>query len=288
MRNEEIVERIKAGERDLIERLYCNCLGLIHKAVNRYPPEERDDLQQEGFFALLQAVARYDPEGGASFSTYFANILPFHFFKYLRESGRIKIAPQVYEKLVRLDRCRKRIEVEKGEASITDLSRVMGLSEEEIARLLIVEKTKSPASLQAPIDEKGTSLQDMIPDPLDFANDLINEVGNSEIWDIVTETLPERQANVILSIYRDGKSFNDVSEEMGLTTSSIRGAKNGALEKLKHNSRVKALLDEDIFSESVRPTNFSQNHTSAVEKCVLKLQEMENEILNSLRKEGYL
>lgn len=76
MSNEELVAAIRAGAVERIPELWGRLERLVKKRawlmlteINR-PTIEVDDLVQSGFIAFLYAVERYDPAGGAKFSTY--------------------------------------------------------------------------------------------------------------------------------------------------------------------------------------------------------------------------
>lgn len=76
MSNEALVLSIQGGavERipelwEQVERLVKKRAWLMLTEINR-PTIEVDDLVQSGFIAFLYAVERYDPAGGAKFSTY--------------------------------------------------------------------------------------------------------------------------------------------------------------------------------------------------------------------------
>lgn len=76
MSNEELVAAIQAGAAERIPELWEQVERLVKKRawlmlteINR-PTVEIDDLTQSGFIAFLYAVERYDPAGGAKFSTY--------------------------------------------------------------------------------------------------------------------------------------------------------------------------------------------------------------------------
>ena len=82
MTNEELAQRIKAGEKDLLGQLWEQTERLLRYLIERElrvsDKEERaeaagvtrEDLYQEGYFALLQAVEAYDPETGFTFSAF--------------------------------------------------------------------------------------------------------------------------------------------------------------------------------------------------------------------------
>ena len=71
--NEQLVLRIKAGENvaDNMLSLWQQNKRLISFVAKRYKGhEELEDLEQQGYLGLCYAVNAYNPEAGASFSTY--------------------------------------------------------------------------------------------------------------------------------------------------------------------------------------------------------------------------
>ena len=73
MTNEELVERIRAGENvpENMAALYDQTRGFIHSLVWKYRESGiMEDLEQEGFLALYPAIENYDPTAGVKFLTY--------------------------------------------------------------------------------------------------------------------------------------------------------------------------------------------------------------------------
>lgn len=80
MTNEELALRIKAGERELAGELWAQVERLLGMIVHRYMTRlgglaaaagvEREDLEQEAYFAMLDAVKAYDPAKGYAFNSY--------------------------------------------------------------------------------------------------------------------------------------------------------------------------------------------------------------------------
>jgi RNA polymerase sporulation-specific sigma factor len=78
MSNEELVKRIKDGETNLLADLWMQVRRFIAKRASVFLLQHRDrskvdkeDLIQSGYFALLEAIRKYDPEAGSSFINYF-------------------------------------------------------------------------------------------------------------------------------------------------------------------------------------------------------------------------
>lgn len=73
MTNEQLVLRIRAGENvpDNMLQLWQQNRGFIHKIVNQYKTfAEEEDLEQEGYLGLSEAVNHYNPDEGVTFLHY--------------------------------------------------------------------------------------------------------------------------------------------------------------------------------------------------------------------------
>lgn len=70
---EELIERIKAGDKDAENELMRRFSGRVRAAAGKLArgnAEDAEDLSQAGLMAVAAAVKAYDPARGASFSTY--------------------------------------------------------------------------------------------------------------------------------------------------------------------------------------------------------------------------
>ena len=73
MSNEELVKRIKQGEKGLMSELYQNCRSFIIaiiKHIGIEQPEDFEDAMQDSYFGLYEAVKRFDESKGYKFLTY--------------------------------------------------------------------------------------------------------------------------------------------------------------------------------------------------------------------------
>ena len=75
MNNEQLVARIMAGDNEAenMLQLWQQNKGFIAMMARRYSAgAEMEDLEQEGYIALCEAVQHYDPDRGKSFISYAA------------------------------------------------------------------------------------------------------------------------------------------------------------------------------------------------------------------------
>lgn len=105
MTNEELALRIQTGERELAGELWAQVERLLGMIVTRYMTRlgdlaaaagvEREDLEQEAYFAMLGAVKAYDPAKGYAFNSYLAFQCRNRFFALLGLRGRRRTAQRL-------------------------------------------------------------------------------------------------------------------------------------------------------------------------------------------------
>ncbi len=109
--NEQLVARIQAGEdtANNMLALWQQSIGIIAKMAMKYQGcAELDDLKQEGYLGLCEAVRQYDPDQGALFITYAAFWIRQAMRRYIDNYGSVVRIPvharewiQKYSKAVR-------------------------------------------------------------------------------------------------------------------------------------------------------------------------------------------
>ena len=90
--NEQLAARIQAGENvsQNMARLYSQVKGFIHSIAWKYRGcgVELEDLAQEGFLGLYDAVAGYDWSQNANFLTYAGKWVRSKMVRYIQANGR--------------------------------------------------------------------------------------------------------------------------------------------------------------------------------------------------------
>jgi len=77
-RNEQIVSQIQSGvgdRQELLTELWVSNMGLVQKIIHQATGLQRnvhrqdfEDLEQQAFIGIMEAVRRYDPAAGVKFS----------------------------------------------------------------------------------------------------------------------------------------------------------------------------------------------------------------------------
>lgn len=101
MSNEQLVLRIKAGENvaDNMLQLWQQNKKFISSIAKKYAAyEEIEDLIQQGYFGMSNAVNGYDPESGVSFLYYASFWIRQALHRYVEECGKVVRIPLISRK----------------------------------------------------------------------------------------------------------------------------------------------------------------------------------------------
>jgi RNA polymerase sigma factor (sigma-70 family) len=247
--NEELVIRIKGGERELVpelwEQVHKLLLFWLHRLLEgNTANKERairagvtlDDLEQETYFALLDAIKAYDPATGFRFSSYIKFSVMKHFYKAIG----------------------MRTVHQRGEP----LSRAASTDEE--------------------LTDDGFSLSDQISDPeaekqLENVLESIYLKDLHEALEACLKELPKQAEAVIRYRYYDNKTLEEIGATCSLSGERIRQIESQALDEMAEMQRLRAHR-EDIIAENIYKGGFRQfknTRTSSVERTVEKLERFE-------------
>lgn len=110
-RNEELIRRIKAGE-DLLLELYGDNIKIIQREANYYG-KDAEDLVQQGFLVLVDAVKHFDPDRGAPFFPYFRKCLRYSFSRYIgSRPATISLETELFEGVTLADTLKSDLDLE--------------------------------------------------------------------------------------------------------------------------------------------------------------------------------
>lgn len=143
MTNEELVERVRGGDADSIEKLLQNNQEYLYKLARRLSnnPGVIEDLVQEGSIAILDAAGSYELERGTLFLTYATPMIKKAMRNFMAKMSLPMAIPMSrYSQLRRVNFLVAKFQMEKEDTSPQDLlltvCREMNVSE-KVARGLL-------------------------------------------------------------------------------------------------------------------------------------------------------
>lgn len=307
MTNEELVmEYRKTGNEEALTEICRKNSGLIRMIVKNfrsvYENEgktsasiiESDDLMQYGYIGLLKAVRVYDPDRG-SFATIAVWWIRQEILRSMDNNEHtIRMSVDTRHKLVKLQRFRRSFVNEYGfEPRIDEISAFLEVSRPVAERLLKVEAQGQIGSLNSPIkDTDGEyEVMDTVPDEHNHYEDLEESIfedqARKELWASV-DTLKEKESLILHERYQNGKTLQEIGDNLGVTSERVRQIETKTLRILRHRRAIRELARWYNFADmvsykSVSTRSFQNTHTSATERAAIMKLEHEDMIRKAVK-----
>lgn len=292
MTNEELVEQIQKGinQSDYMEQLYQQNRGYIFKIASRYSHVcDIEDLMQEAYFGLYEAVQRYENTAGVLFMSYAAYWIRQSIARYLENNGlTVRIPSHTYNKVIRYKRLISAYEMQLGRKP-TDRE-FRGHLEVSQQALESVKKAYHEFYNMGSLDkvipgiESELKLSETITDSdVDIENSVVDSMiegsKRTELWEIVKANTTPAENKVIRARYIKSMSLEATGQSIGQTRDRVRNIEARALRKLRHPS-VRRKLEEKFevnYAKAYRGSvsSFKNTGTSITEYialCNLELQ----------------
>lgn len=284
--NEKLVADIRSGinvEKNM-QQLWIQNQGIIRKLANKYSSSfsvEFDDVCQEAYFGLVEAVRRYDSSKDASFLSYSILWFRHKMIRYCQNNGcTVQIPVDVSQELLQYNRFINLFFQSNGRNPTDgEIRYYLGLSEESLKRIQKAARMTQIGSLDEPVNEDGVSLGELVPDAYDLEEIVLDVLDHEKLreilWPMVDE-LPDLQGDVLRLRYRQGATLQATSDALGVPFSRARTIEQDALRALRKPSRRRRLepyLPETIESRAYRGSVkvFNNTWTSSTESSALKL-----------------
>lgn len=287
MTNDELVALIRSGEdRDgsYMLQLWQQNIGLIGMVAKKYAAyEDIEDLKQQGFLGLCDAVRCYDPEAGASLSSYSVFWIRQSIQRYIDDCTRsVRIPVHCRADISKYKRLCADFQKSIGRKPTEwEICRFMGVGRETLHRIEEAARMGRISSIDTPVGEDGEdTIGDLLPGADNVESSVLDEVQQAQLastlWPIV-DALPGKQGEVIRMRYQEGLTLQACGDKLGFTRQGARTQEANALRELRKPSRsrhLKPFLDEYIYSKAVQGNGsgaFNRTWTSSTERIALKI-----------------
>lgn len=254
MTNEQLVTLIRNHENEAENMLllWQQNRGIIKKIAWQYKGQaELEDLEQEGFIGLCNAVQGYDQDNGSSFVHYAAFWIRQAMRRHIDNCcSCVRIPVGMREKIQQCRKLQSSFYKYYGRKPTDNEIRLnMGLSWQEYQSLQQALNMSQTGSLdkerEADSSDESCILADLIAGPDDVESEVLDRVEQEELketlWPLVDD-LPDQQPVLIRSLYVDNLNLKDASERTGIEYNRARAMRDKALRTLRLPSRAKKLL----------------------------------------------
>ena len=228
-RQEELIERAQANDREAMELLVSENAGLIWSVARRFSGRgtELDDLYQLGCLGFIKAVSGFDLQYGTQFSTYAVPKIAGEIRRFLRDDGAVKVSRGIKEQAAAIKGARNLLVNALGrEPTLQELSNQTGLTPEEIA--LAESATAATESIYAEAGDEGFRLEQVLSDT-ESEEDMVEKIS---LRQAIAE-LPEREATVIRLRYFHGLTQQRVSAVLSVSQVQVSRIEKKAIAHLR-------------------------------------------------------
>lgn len=158
MSNEELVIQIKAGVRvaENMGQLYEQTRKFIHSIAQKYKNYETiEDLEQEGYLALYDAIDGFEQAKGYKFLTYAEYWIKQRIQRYIQKNSCcLRVSFHTYERIIKWKKFLENFQKEYSREPIEEACYYLGLSRKQLQALqkditkMNLESLDRPAGLE--------------------------------------------------------------------------------------------------------------------------------------------
>lgn len=290
MTNEQLAYRIRAEENtaDNTVQLWQQNRAFIGKIALKYSKyAEMDDLKQEGYIALCEAVRHYDTDYNVPFINYAAYHIKKRMQRYIEDNGNcIRIPSNMYNQVRKYKKIVSDFEkLYSRKPTEAEMRSFLGVGKETLESIKQAVLTGQIQSLNTPVgDEESFCIEDTISSGEDLEEEATRKIDRERMSRDLLEmvnSLPDQQSEVIKSRYLEGKTLREVGEMQGRSIERVRQIEENAFRKMRLPQKCEKLRAYHEVYLSAAPIHhvgveqFQRTWESEVEREALRWAERE-------------
>lgn len=231
---EELMTRIKAGDKDARETFIKGNLRLVLSVISRFSNsnENVDDLFQVGCIGLIKAIDNFDVSQQVMFSTYACPMIIGEIRRYLRDFNSIRVSRSLRDTAYKAIYAKEAyIKKNNKEPTIVELAEEIGISKEDI--VFAMDAIQSPVSLYEPVYTEGGDtlcIMDQVSDKKNGEEAWVEQIALEEAM----KKLPERESKIIRMRFYEGKTQMEAAKELAISQAQISRIEKSALKNMRN------------------------------------------------------
>ena len=226
----------------LVERY----LPLARHVAARYRggSEPMEDLEQVASLALVKAIDRFDPERGASFSSYAVPTITGELRRHFRDyTWALRVPRDLQELAVKVGKAESALQLELGRIpTAAEVADRLDCSVEQLLEARDANGANRMTSIDAPVssdDDEGASLADR----LGAEDDGLAGVERALTVDSALEALDDRAREILRLRFHEELTQAAIGQRVGLSQMHVSRLIRQALETLRAASSDDSLRD---------------------------------------------
>ncbi|GAA0806724.1 hypothetical protein GCM10008910_45530 [Faecalicatena orotica] len=290
MSNEDIVLEIQnnINVTDNLARLYEMNQGLMKVIIKPYLRcFDEEDLMQECYFALYDAVKAFDYQRNTRFSTYLVNHVHWSMVQYFANNRHMKKIPDyAYREIRKYHKYKNEFKEEHGYyPSTKEICDELNIDVDKIGTLERLISERECTSLDSTItdsDGEVLSVYNSLDSGVNVENQILDSVSNDELWNEVNK-LDEEQRDIIIAHFKNNVPYSELEEKVN--RNKLYRLLRAAYSVLKENDYVRAIAESYGFNSSDAyrggVSSFKKSFTSSTEQAALRNIRIEEQLNKS-------
>lgn len=263
--------------------IYKENRGLIHKIAVKYSKTKEDveDLEQEGFIALMKAAERFENDKGAPFSSYAYTAIERHMQRYINKNTTV-LSGGIQRKadIAAYKKFKNKFYITFGkQPTYEDVAECLDIDTNQAKELDVYAYQSEAISLDKNMyDDEEDTIIGSIQDNTDIENEVIEATYKQQVYNALhseVEALEEPQRDLIKSRYTDSyiRPIKDVCKELGLSERDAKSLHKKAINRLRKKCSSGILgeyADEYIYNTGLKNHNFHTTWMSSTEYTAMQ------------------
>lgn len=266
-------------------------LPLVRKVINQQfrgltSPDQIDDLEQEGFMALLRAIKFYRP-GNNTFSTYAVKGIAESIRRYINQKTAVIRQPvhhvYVYAGYVRA-RTIFQMKHDRNPRNDQELAEFLGLDERTVRHAREYHRPKKLLSLDAPVGDGETPFMELVADRGRTPEEIFL-AGEPDLPDPQVKAMREAIGSLspreqeFLSLYAQKFTLQEIGDRHNLTRERIRQVIEKAIFRVRKRLGVDTNLPVEWPSRAEKTSRATREGVAT--KFLACLRRKEEEMLGT-------
>ena len=219
------------------EQLVVNYVPLVRSLCRRFRSsrEPQEDLFQVGVIGLLNAIEKFDPDRGASFSSLAIPEILGAILNFLRDHGSLLKIPRTLRKnKLAVDKISDNLACSLGHwPTVAEVAEACDLSEKEVYEATELGRVGDPRSLDEKLESEDSHGCVTLSEYVGYEDDEFDLSLDRLTLSIALDTLPPRERTILRLRFYGELSQRQIADLIDISQMHVSRLERSALHKLR-------------------------------------------------------
>ncbi len=228
-----LLRKAQSGDENAKNDFVMANMRLVLSIVQRFSAKKEsvDDIFQVGCIGLIKAMENFNTDLNLRFSTYAVPMIIGEIRRFLRDSSPVRVSRSLRDTAYRAITTRQELEsATNREATMEEVATALNIPLSDL--VYAMDAISDPVSLYDPVYHDGNETVMIMDQVSDLKNCDEKWITNVSISEAINK-LSEREREILLLRFYEGKTQVEVSEEIGISQAQVSRLEKNAKSALK-------------------------------------------------------